>query len=76
MKGEARMDGVVGDRILRCSDGHLFTATEGSRLFLSVHLGAKRFMRCPIDQKWRIIRNVPADELTEAERETAGQHRV
>jgi hypothetical protein len=69
------MDGIVGDRILRCSDGHLFTSTEGARLFLSVHLGAKRFMRCPVDRKWRICENVQAAGLDDAEREGASHYR-
>lgn len=58
------MDGVIGKRILRCSDGHLFTSSEGGRLFRSVHLGAKRLMRCPVDHKWRIMSNVDRRDLT------------
>jgi hypothetical protein len=69
------MDGIVGDRVLRCSDGHLFTSTEGSRLFLSLHLGPKRFLRCPVDHKWRIAENVQAKDLSDAERERAHKYR-
>ena len=68
--------GIVGDRILRCSDGHLFTSSEGSRLVRSVHLGARRFMRCPVDRKWRVMRNVKPRDLTDAEREKAAQYRL
>jgi hypothetical protein len=70
------MDGIVGDRILRCSDGHLFTSSQGGRLFGSVHLGPKRFMRCPMDGRWRIAGNVNSRDLTSAEPEQAGRHRV
>jgi hypothetical protein len=69
------MDGIVGSRILQCSDGHLFTSSEGSRLLLSVHFGAKRLMRCPVDGKWRMMGNVNSRDLTEAQLEEAGQHR-
>lgn len=70
------MDNIVGDRILRCSDGHLFTSSESSRLFLSMHFGPKRLLRCPVDHKWRMAENVRADDLSDAEREQAGQHRI
>jgi hypothetical protein len=40
---------VFGDRILRCTDGHLFVSSETSRLFGSVHLGPVRRMQCPVD---------------------------
>ena len=68
------MDGIIGDRILRCSDGHLFTSSESSRLFSSVHFGAKRLMRCPVDRKWRMMENVQAKDLTDAERQEASKH--
>lgn len=61
------MEGIIGRRILRCSDGHLFTSSEGARFFLSLHLGPKRLMRCPVDGKWRLMENVDAGDLTEAE---------
>ena len=51
------MDGIIGDRILRCSDNHYFTSSESNRLAGSIHLGPKRFMRCPVDGKWRIAGN-------------------
>lgn len=69
------MDGVIGRRILRCSDGHLFTSSEGARLFLSLHMGPKRLMRCPVDRKWRMMQNVNSTALTEAELAEAAQHR-
>jgi hypothetical protein len=70
------MEGIVGDRILRCSDGHLFVSSEGGRLFLSVHFGPKRFMRCPVDRRWRMAGNVNSRDLTPEEIEQARQHRI
>jgi hypothetical protein len=67
------MEGIIGDRILRCSDGHLFTSREGTRLFLSVHFGPRRLLRCPVDKKWRMARNVNSRDLTPAELEQARQ---
>ena len=59
------MDGIIGERVLRCSDGHLFTSSEGARLLASLHLGPRRFMRCPVDGKWRVMTNVDRRDLTE-----------
>jgi hypothetical protein len=67
----AILEGIIGDRILRCADGHLFVSSETARLFGSVHLGAKRFMRCPVDGKWRMASNVNSSDLTEAELQEA-----
>ena len=64
---------MVAERILRCSDGHLYTAGTVSRL-LSVHLGAKRLQRCGVDHRWRVAENVNLNELSEAEIEEAGRH--
>lgn len=66
------MTNFVGQRILRCSDNHLFVAGTAARLFLSVHLGRKRLMRCPVDGKFRIMENVDPGDLTSAE--LAGVH--
>ena len=62
-KEAAVMDGVIGRRVLRCSDGHLFNSSEGGRLFTSIHFGPKRLMRCPVDHKWRIMSNVDRRDL-------------
>lgn len=69
------MDGMIGDRILQCSDGHLFTSSEGSRLLGSLHFGPKRLMRCPVDGRWRMAANVDSATLTEAQRKDAGAYR-
>jgi hypothetical protein len=70
------MEGIVGDRILRCSDGHLFVSSESSRLLGSVHFGPKRLMRCPVDGKLRMMGNVDSKDLTEEELLTARQYKV
>lgn len=68
------MEGIVGDRILRCARGHLFTSSETARLFDSVHLGSSRFMRCPVDGKWGMASNVNSRDLTEMELLEARNH--
>ena len=70
------MDGIIGDRILRCSDGHLFVSTEGARLFLSMHFGPKRLMRCPVDRRRRMMSNVDSRTLSPAELEAARRYRT
>jgi len=70
------MEGIIGDRILRCSDGHLFVSSEGSRLLGSVHFGPKRLLRCPVDRRWRMAGNVSSGDLTEQELAQARQHRT
>lgn len=52
--------------IYRCSDGHLFKLSFAGRI-LALHLGAKKFARCPVDGRWRMIRPVPRNELTDSE---------
>ena len=68
------MEGIIGDRILRCSDGHLFVSGEGARLLASVHLGPKRLIRCPVDKKLRMAGNVSSSDLTEQELDQAQQY--
>lgn len=65
---------IFGDRVLRCSDGHLFTSSETGRLLTSVHLGPKRLMRCPVDGKWRLAGNVDKGGLTQEQLAEAGQY--
>jgi hypothetical protein len=67
---------VFGDRIMRCSDGHLFVSGESSRLFGSVHLGPFRKMQCPVDGKIVTVGNVRADSLTAEQLEEAERHRT
>jgi hypothetical protein len=67
---------IFGDRIMRCTDGHLFVASQTSRLFGSVHLGPFRRMQCPVDGKIVTVSNVRADTLTPEELEEARKHRA
>jgi hypothetical protein len=71
---DAILEGIVGDRILRCSDDHLFVSNETARLFRSVHLEARRIIRCPVDGEWRVATNVNSADLTEAELQEARSH--
>jgi hypothetical protein len=70
------MEGIIGDRILRCSDGHYFTTGESVRLAGSIHLGPKRLMRCPVDGKWRLASNARSADLTAEQREQAQRYRA
>lgn len=65
-----------GNVVVRCRAGHLFTTiwVPGASL-KSVRLGWSRFQRCPVGHHWSLVTPVRADDLTEAEREQAAQHR-
>jgi len=67
--------GMGGDTIVRCSQGHLFTTlwVVGSS-FKAVRLGYKRYQRCPVCEKWRIVVPVADSELTDEDRRTAARH--
>jgi hypothetical protein len=72
---ERGYSGIGGDTIVRCSAGHLFTTKwiPGSSL-KAVRLGYRRYQRCPVCAKWRIVAPVPDAELTEADRVAAAEH--
>ncbi len=65
-------EGMGGDAIVRCSKGHLFTTVwiVGAS-FKAVRLGYKRYQRCPVCKKWRIVVPVPESELSEEDRRVA-----
>jgi hypothetical protein len=67
--------GMGGDTIVRCSRGHLFTTVwiVGSS-GKAVRLGHKRYQRCPVCEKWRIVVPVRDDELTDEDRRVAAEH--
>jgi hypothetical protein len=74
--GQKRGYSGLGDEtIVRCSRGHLFTTLwiVGSSV-KAVRLGTKRYQRCPVCNKWRIVVPVPDDELTEEDRRVAATH--
>jgi hypothetical protein len=72
---ERGYSGMGGDTIVRCSRGHLFTTKwiVGAS-FKAVRLGYKRYQRCPVCKKWRIVVPVPDDELTDDDRRVAAEH--
>jgi hypothetical protein len=67
--------GMGGQTIVRCSRGHLFTTLwiPGSSV-KAVRLGFKRYQRCPVCKKWRIVVPVSDDELSEEDRQVAAAH--
>lgn len=62
-------------RILRCSDGHLFSATQLKLIVLSAHFVDKVWLRCPVDRKWRMADKIGASGLSETELYEARRHR-
>jgi hypothetical protein len=67
---------VFGDRILRCTDGHLFVSSASSRLFGSIHLGPLRRIQCPVDGKIVTAGNVRASSLTPEQLQEARKYRT
>jgi hypothetical protein len=67
--------GMGGETVARCREGHLFTTVwiPGTSL-KAVRLGYKRFQRCPVCGKWRIVEPVADAELTDEDRRTAAEH--
>ena len=74
--GTQEVDGWIGPRVMRCSNGHLFTAGEGKRILGSVHFGPARLMRCPVDGTWGFVRNVDRRNLTQAQLTEAARYRA
>jgi hypothetical protein len=66
---------VFGDRVLRCTDGHLFVSSESQRLLGSIHLGWWRMMQCPVDGRFRMCGNVPETSLTPEQLEELKRYR-
>lgn len=68
--------GMGGDTVVRCSRGHLFTTVwiVGSSV-KAVRLGYRRYQRCPVCKKWRIVVPVRDDELSDEDRRVAAEHR-
>jgi hypothetical protein len=65
-----------GNVIVRCREGHLFTTVwiPGASL-KSVRLGWWRLQRCPVGNHWSIVAPVKEDDLTDAEKQIAAEHR-
>ncbi len=65
----------MGDVIVRCQAGHLFTTTWIPFASLkAVRLGPVRFQYCPIGRHLTFVTPVPDSDLTDAERRAARQH--
>ena len=62
--------------ILRCSDGHLYTASRDTLLYRSIHFGTTQFRPCPVDHRWRIAKFVDPNTLSLAELEQAETNAV
>jgi hypothetical protein len=66
----------MNDRIYRCSDGHLYSASVAKSILLSVHLGvATHYQRCPVDRRWRKADLVNPNTLSADQLAEAGQTR-
>jgi hypothetical protein len=65
----------MADQVFRCPDGHLFTASWLKMLVQSVHLGLSKWTRCPIDHKWRTVRMVNPNSLSDTELDESKQNR-
>lgn len=59
-------------RIVRCSQGHLYTTTWMPLVsFKSIRLGSRRYQRCPVGHHWALTAQVDPDTLTDQERSRA-----
>jgi len=66
----------VGDVVVRCRAGHLFTTiwVPGASL-KAVRLGWWRFQRCPVGRHWSLVTPVRRSDLTEEEEGVASEQR-
>ncbi len=68
-------EGMGGDTVVRCSRGHLFTTVwVVGASFKAVRLGYRRYQRCPVCKKWRIVVPVSDSALSEEDRRAAAAH--
>jgi hypothetical protein len=59
-------------RIVRCSDGHLFTSTWIPGVsFKAIRLGSARYERCPVGNHWALARNLDPSTLSPEDRRLA-----
>lgn len=62
----------MNDRIYRCSDGHLYSASAAKSILFSLHLSpATHWQRCPVDKHWRKAKLVNPRDLSEDQLEEA-----
>jgi hypothetical protein len=67
--------GMGGETVVRCSKGHLFTTVwiPGTS-FKAVRLGYKRYQRCPVCGRWRMVEPVADADLSDEDRSVAAEH--
>ncbi|WP_405781027.1 hypothetical protein [Streptomyces sp. NBC_00859] len=67
---------MSSDTLVRCSDGHLFTAKWVPLVGLrSVRLGpTRRYARCPVGKHWCMTHAIAPATLTDAEVSRASEH--
>jgi hypothetical protein len=67
---------VGGDCVVRCLQGHLFTTIwlPGGSL-KAIRFGWWRLQWCPVGEHWTIVAPVRDEDLTDAQRRFAAQHR-
>jgi hypothetical protein len=62
--------------VVRCRRGHLFTTIWIPGISVkSIRLGWWRLQRCPVGPHWSIVAPVREADLTEEERQLAGERR-
>jgi hypothetical protein len=63
-----------GNTIVRCRRGHLFTTLwiPGVKL-KAIDLGVARVQHCPVGNHWSLVVPVRESDLTEEERQRAGE---
>jgi hypothetical protein len=52
--------------IYRCAEGHVFRLSLARRIF-ALNFGLKKYARCPVNNRWGMIRLVPRNQLTDSE---------
>ena len=61
--------------VVRCCEGHLFTTIRvPSASLKAVRLGLVRFQRCPVGRHWTFVVPVRDTQLTDEQRQIAGQY--
>lgn len=67
--------GMGGNVVVRCREGHVYTTIwiPGGSL-KSLRFGWARFQYCPVGGHWSLVTLVPEADLSEDERQFAGEH--
>ncbi len=66
---------IGGEVVVRCRAGHLFTTIWVPGISLkALRLGWVRFQRCPVGRHWTFVVPVRDAQLTDEQRQIAGQY--